>query len=261
MAEAIDVPPVDNPRAWSTRKKVRVTLILGSMVLSFTYLSTAFALSATSLQRQFKASAEVVTLGLSLYVLGFALGPLMMGPLAQTMGKRPVYVYSWIVFTACCFVMSESNNLAVILAFRLISSIAGSSALNNVPASYSDMTTPARFAPFFTCYGFSAFAGPSLGGLVGAFVNERAGWRWNLRHQAIFVAVVTVFGVLFVPETDHPKLKRIHDAKYALNDGQKSVETADKARWSARVADATHSFGTVVVRSVKLPFHWLLTGE
>ncbi|SPO45579.1 related to YHK8 - putative mediator of drug efflux [Moesziomyces antarcticus] len=259
MTEVIDAPPVENPREWSTRKKVRVTLILGSMVLSFTYLSTAFALSATSLQRQFDASAEVVTLGLSLYVLGFALGPLLMGPLAQTTGKRPVYVYSWIVFTACCFVMSESNNLAVILVFRLVSSIAGSSALNNVPASYSDMTTPAGFAPFFTCYGFSAFAGPSLGGLVGAFVNERAGWRWNMRHQAIFIAVVTVFGVLFVPETDHPKLKRIHDAKYALNDGPKSVETADKARWSARVEDATRSFGTAMVRSVKLPFHWLLT--
>ncbi len=48
------------------------------MVMSFTYLSTAFALSATSLQRRFHASSEVITLGLSLYVLGFALGPLLM---------------------------------------------------------------------------------------------------------------------------------------------------------------------------------------
>lgn len=229
------------------------------MVLSFTYLSTAFALSATSLQRHFNTSAEVITLGLSLYVLGFALGPLLMGPLAQTNGKRPVYVVSWILFTACCFVVSESNNLGAILAFRLLSSIAGASALNNVPASYSDMTTPQKYAPFFTCYGFSAFAGPALGGLVGAFVNERAGWRWNLRHQAIFVAVVTVLGILFVPETDHPKLKRLHDARYAVQEASDAVGEKARATLTSRLSSSSRSLGNAVVRSIKLPFHWLLT--
>ncbi len=90
---------------------------------------------------------------------------------------------SWILFTACCFIVSESDNIVVILIFRLISSMCGASALNNVPASYGDNGAPATYAPFFACYGFSAFAGPALGGLVGAFVNERAGWQWNLRHQ------------------------------------------------------------------------------
>ena len=259
MESAPPSQPVENPREWSTRKKTRVTLILGSMVLSFTYLSTAFALSATSLQRHFNTSAEVITLGLSLYILGLSLGPLVMGPLAQTNGKRPVYIVSWILFTACCFVVSESDNLGTILAFRLLSGMAGSSALNNVPASYSDMTTPAKYASFFTCYGFSAFAGPSLGGLVGAFVNERAGWQWNLRHQAIFVAVVTVIAILFVPETDHPKLKRLHDAKYAMQ-VDISKDTTNTTLVS-RLSNSMHSFAAAVTRSIKLPFQWLLTGK
>lgn len=253
------VPPVENPREWSRGKKTRVTLILGAMVLSFTYLSTAFALSANSLQRHFNTSAEVITLGLSLYVLGFALGPLLMGPLAQTHGKRPVYVVSWIFFTAFSFIISESDNLPVILIFRLLGSMAGSSALNNVPASYGDMSTPTTFPPFFTCYGFSAFAGPSLGGLVGAFVNERAGWQWNLRHQAIFVAVLTIIGVLFVPETDHPRLKRLHDAKHAVY--QVTIDTRAKETLFSRLSMSARSFGTAMARSIKLPFHWLLTGE
>ncbi|KAJ9477844.1 putative drug/proton antiporter YHK8 (putative) [Pseudozyma hubeiensis] len=253
------VPPVENPREWSARKKTRVTLILGSMVLSYTYLSTSFALSATSLQRRFNTSAEVITLGLSLYVLGFALGPLLMGPLAQTQGKRPVYVVSWILFTAGCFVISESENLATILVFRLLSSIAGASALNNVPASYSDMTVPAKYAPFFTCYGFSAFAGPALGGLVGAFVNERAGWQWNLRHQAIFIAVVTVLSVLFVPETDHPRLKRLHDAKYPARDVSDVIDDKAKVSHASRAGSAVRSLGRAISRTLKQPFHWLYT--
>lgn len=252
-------PPVENPREWSARKKTRVTLILGSMVLSYTYLSTSFALSATSLQRRFNTSAEVITLGLSLYVLGFALGPLLMGPLAQTQGKRPVYVVSWILFTAGCFVISESDNLATILVFRLLSSIAGASALNNVPASYSDMTVPAKYAPFFTCYGFSAFAGPALGGLVGAFVNERAGWQWNLRHQAIFIAVVTVLSVLFVPETDHPRLKRLHDAKYPARDVSEEIDDKAKVSHAKRATSAVRSLCHAISRSMRLPFQWLFT--
>ena len=250
---------MENPREWSTRKKTRVTLILGLMVLSFTYLSTAFALSAAALQQRFNTSAEVMTLGLSLYVLGFALGPLLMGPLAQTNGKRPVYVVSWILFTICCFVVSESDNLGAILAFRLLSSIAGASALNNVPASYSDLTTPPTYAPYFACYGFSAFAGPALGGLVGAFVNESAGWRWNLRHQAIIVAVVTLVGILFVPETDHPRLKRLHDARYAEQDESVVVDLKPQAWMASRMSGSLGSVARAVVRSIKLPFHWLLT--
>uniref|UniRef100_V5E3X1 Uncharacterized protein n=1 Tax=Kalmanozyma brasiliensis (strain GHG001) TaxID=1365824 RepID=V5E3X1_KALBG len=156
------------------------------MVLSYTYLSTSFALSANSLQRQFNASAEVVTLGLSLYVLGFALGPLLMGPLAQTNG-------------------------------------------------------------------------PALGGLIGAFVNERAGWRWNLRHQAILVGVVTVISVLFAPETDHPRLKRLHDAKYGVRDPSLPVSEKVKGSLASQLSHKSRSFGNAVVRSIKLPFQWLLT--
>lgn len=261
MRSAVPIPPVENPRDWSARKKTRVTLILAIMVLSFTYNSTAFALSATPLQQHFHTSAEVTTLGLSLYVLGFALGPLLMGPLAQIHGKRPVYVVSFFFFTPCCFVVSESNNLAVILTFRLLGSIAGSSALNNVPASYGDLTTPAGYAPFFTCYGLSAFAGPALGGLVGAFVTERAGWRWNLRHQAIFVATVTVLNLLFVPETDHPRLKRLHMAKYAVQAEHTSHVAKSNPPLYSRLSSSMRSFYRAMFTSIKLPFRWLLTGK
>ncbi|PWN54055.1 MFS general substrate transporter, partial [Violaceomyces palustris] len=255
-------PPVDDPRQWSSAKKVRVALILALMVLSFTYLSTAFALSSASLQRHFGASVEVVTLGLSLYVLGFALGPLLMGPLAQGNGKRPVYVYSWIFFSAFCFVISESDNLPVILTFRLLASIAGASALNNVPASFGDMTFPGRNAPFFCLYAVSAFAGPALGGLVGAFVDSRAGWRWNLRVQSILVTVITIISILFVPETDHPKLQRSHQSRYVAEEYNADLGPMKQGAavgFLGTLIRSARNFCSTMVNNIRLPFSWLLT--
>lgn len=46
-----------------------------------------------------------------------------------------------------------------------------------------------------------------VGPVIAAFVNQRAGWRWNMRVQAILVAVVLIFTVLFVPETNRSVLE------------------------------------------------------
>lgn len=43
--------------------------------------------------------------------------------------------------------------------------------------------------------------------MIAAFVTNRAGWRWNLRVQAILVAIVLILTVLFVPETNKAVLE------------------------------------------------------
>lgn len=42
----------------------------------------------------FDVSSEVGTVGLSMYILGFAVGPLMLAPMSEYFGRNPVYVFS-----------------------------------------------------------------------------------------------------------------------------------------------------------------------
>lgn len=96
--------PKDDPRtqvgkAMTPRKRLLIASILSLMCFSTTFSSSAYASSVFSLQAEFGASQEVVLLGVALFVLGFAVGPLLFGPLAFVVGKRPVYVGTFICFT------------------------------------------------------------------------------------------------------------------------------------------------------------------
>lgn len=48
---------------------------------------------------QLHTSPLVATLGVTTYVLGFAFGPLVWAPMSEAIGRRPVYLVSWFIFT------------------------------------------------------------------------------------------------------------------------------------------------------------------
>jgi len=68
---------LENPMNWPTRKKWIVTLSLGLMTFCVTFASSVFSTGTTAVAAEFGVSTEVSTLGTSLFVLGFAFGPLV----------------------------------------------------------------------------------------------------------------------------------------------------------------------------------------
>lgn len=83
----------------SPQKRLIAASILSLMCFATTFSSSAYASSALSIQKHFQASQDVVLLGIALFVLGFALGPLLFGPLSFVIGKRPVYIITFVSFT------------------------------------------------------------------------------------------------------------------------------------------------------------------
>jgi DHA1 family multidrug resistance protein-like MFS transporter len=268
-------PPRPLHETLSTARKVSITFILCMMTLALTFASTAYSSSLLHLEEYYHTSEEVILLGVALFVLGFALGPLVFGPMAQLIGNRPTYIGSYLCFTAFAFGASEARNIQTLIVMRFFSAVMGSSSLNNVPASIGQVSRlclssgrcvaylltslslmshsvwqivpPAKQNVYMIWYAMSAFDGPGLGPVIAGFVDHRAGFRWNLRIQAIFVAVTTAACILFVPETGTPLLKQKASAESG-RDGQ----AAPSKRAFVVATCKTAIFG---------PFSWLVTGE
>ncbi|KAL9485426.1 hypothetical protein ACSS6W_004215 [Trichoderma asperelloides] len=77
--------PLNMPMA----RKWTITVLQAMSALVVTFASSIYASSIFDIKRHFDVSEEVATLGLALYVLGFALGPLIWGPLSELYG-RPI---------------------------------------------------------------------------------------------------------------------------------------------------------------------------
>jgi multidrug resistance protein len=150
--------------------------------------------------------SELVWLN-SLYMLGYAAGPLLFGPLSEHIGRRPVILSAYLaymIFTAAC---ALSNGIALLLAFRFLTGFVASAPNATVGGLIADAHPDARrrgrAMSYFTC---AAVAGPLFGPLVSGFAQV---YSWQLTFWVgLAIAGVGLPLPVFLPETFAPVLEK-----------------------------------------------------
>lgn len=74
-----------NPMTFSRTKKWSITILQAFATLAVAFVSTAYSGGVSEIIRDFHISTEVAILGISLFVLGFAIGPLLWAPLSVSL--------------------------------------------------------------------------------------------------------------------------------------------------------------------------------
>jgi multidrug resistance protein len=125
---------------------------------------------------QFHSSQEVVTLGLSLFVLGFALGPLLFAPMSELYGRQVLYFATFgalVCFNAGC---AASQNIWSLIILRFFAGSFGSSPLANAGGIIADMFPAKERGLAMTIFAAAPFMGPVLGPIIGGFLGQYTGW-------------------------------------------------------------------------------------
>jgi Ca2+/H+ antiporter len=81
-----------NPMLYSAWRKWSLTMMVAFATLAVAFVSSAYSGGADEVIQEFGCSQEVYTLGISLFVLGFAIGPLLWAPLSELFGRQILYV-------------------------------------------------------------------------------------------------------------------------------------------------------------------------
>ncbi|KAL2848400.1 putative MFS transporter [Aspergillus pseudoustus] len=207
-----------NPMNWSQSRKWLIATIGNLSVFAVTFTSSAYSPSAKQVLEDFDISTEVFTLGLSLYVLGFAVGPALWGPLSyhrthtltpprsELYGRRILWITSHIVMVSFLAGSAGSPNIATLLILRFLVGTFGGSPLVNSGGTIADLFAPAQRGLALTIYCAAPFLGPILGPIVGGFVAQSIGWRWVQGVCVILIGVIGIAGILVIPETYGPVL-------------------------------------------------------
>lgn len=82
---------------------------------------------------------QQLVLPISLFLVGYVLGPLIFGPLSETYGRRVIMLSSFVVFTLFTMACALAPNWPAFLVFRLICGINASSAIAVVGGLYADV--------------------------------------------------------------------------------------------------------------------------
>lgn len=108
----------NNPRNFSTPKKVFITACLASLVCIATFGSSVMSPASGQLIHEFGISKEVSVLATSLYVLGFAVGPLLFGPASEVLGRKYPLSVGVFLFTIFSIPIAVAKNVATIFVCR-----------------------------------------------------------------------------------------------------------------------------------------------
>ncbi|KAL2851938.1 major facilitator superfamily domain-containing protein [Aspergillus pseudoustus] len=198
----------ENPQNWSTMKKLLCSCQIWLLTFAIYIGSAIYTPGIPGVSEQFGVSSMVAVLGLTLFVLGYGLGPMIWSPLSElpNIGRNPVYILTLVIFVFFQFSVIYAKNIGMLLAFRFLTGFIGSPCLATGAASISNIWNPKARDYMIGIWGCFAVSAPVLGPLVGGFAAPVKGWAWTI-WQLLWVSAFTLVVLFFfLPETYAPNI-------------------------------------------------------
>ncbi|KAF2765139.1 MFS general substrate transporter [Teratosphaeria nubilosa] len=195
-----------NPQNWPLWKKWTITGALGMMCFVATFSSSVFASAITETSELFNVSTEVMTLGVSLNVLGYAVGPILWGPFSELYGRKMPLFIGYAIFAIFQIPVAVAQNIETVMICRFLGGCAACAPLVIVGASLADFWDPVDRGVAMGVFASSIFVGPALGPSIGGFMvlNPNMGWRWTAWLTLVMAAFLGLLGFFLVPESYAP---------------------------------------------------------
>ncbi|KAH0542316.1 hypothetical protein FGG08_003253 [Glutinoglossum americanum] len=235
-----------NPYNWPLSKRIHHILVPALYGFTISFSSSVYTPGIPSLQHEFHISTTVALLGLSLFTLGLAFGPIIAAPLSETYGRKVVYLVSMPVFVVFVICGGTSREWGGVLAFRVLAGVFGSPVLAVGAGTIADLWAVQDRGVATSLFLLAPFAGPSLGPVIGGFAAQR-GWRWT-HWTILFFAGFSYLLALMSSET----YKKIILRRHAQRIGQPLPSKGNKPSPLARA-------NKFLTATLSRPLHMLVT--
>ncbi|KAB8235167.1 MFS transporter [Aspergillus alliaceus] len=166
--EGPDDPSI--PFNWSIGKRVYLSVLLGLLTMVVAMASSIFTSAIPTVIMMYKIDREVATLGVSLYVLGFATGPLCWAPFSELKGRKLPLVTSTFGFTVFCFATAVSKDLQSLMILRYFTGFFGAGPLTLSGAVYADIFPPHQRGIAMVGFCLMVFTGPLTAPFIGGII-------------------------------------------------------------------------------------------
>ncbi|KAI1107338.1 MFS general substrate transporter [Jackrogersella minutella] len=195
-----------NPYEIAVGIKWFITVIMAFGTLSVSLSSSAFSGALPQVESDLDVGSELAILSGSLFVVGFAIGPMVWGPMGELYGRQILYAVMFFLTTLFGGASIASPNIQTLLVLRFFAGTFGSSVIANSAGVISDIFVVKERGLAIMVYTSAPFLGPALGPICSGFLAQSSGWQWVDGLTVIYTGVMLIVGGLFVPETYTPYL-------------------------------------------------------
>ncbi|KAI0399251.1 major facilitator superfamily domain-containing protein [Xylaria palmicola] len=191
----------NDPLNWPAWRRDCALISLGLYCMVGGGITPIIAAGFTDVAHDYDVDISQVSLTTGLYMLGLGLGCVIFSPTAILYGKRPVYLFSSILFIASAVWCALSPTFTSLILARIFQGIAVSPVECLPSATIAEIFFLHERAYRIGIYTLLLLGGKNLVPLVSAVIIEALDWRWVFWVVAIVVGFCGVLLFFFVPET------------------------------------------------------------
>ncbi len=178
-------------------------LVLVTAMLMMQPLSTDLYLaSLPSLATVFNVPVATVQLTLTLFVISFGSAQLMVGPLSDRFGRRPVLLAGLGLYVAASALCALSQSIELLIAARFLQALGCCAAVMIARAIVRDAYAPEHSARVIARASTWISLAPIIGPILGSWLQVTFGWRSAFVALGTFAACVLAACILRLPETN-----------------------------------------------------------
>lgn len=180
-----------DPRNFPFWRKWTIVGIITLIDLTVSWGASGYSPAQEKLTESFHVSSEVGVLGLSLYILGLALGPMTLAPLSEYYGRNNLYIIPYGIFLLFLLGSALVQSIGGFLVLRFFSGLFASVTIANFGGTIADLWPRYQIGPAMSIFLWAAVCGSPSGYFFMSFVAQARGWR------EVFWALLGICGGLW----------------------------------------------------------------
>jgi len=159
-----------------------------------------------------------IQLTLTLFFLGFSVSTLFYGAIGGSCGRRPLLLFGTALFCVGSVLCAASPTIGFLLAARFIQGVGSSAPSVLSRAVMRDVFEGPALVRLASYRSMVWITVPVLAPLLGGYIQEGLGWRWNFILLAILSFVVFLLVYFWLPETYEKSRRRPLQLRHIVSD-------------------------------------------
>lgn len=191
---------------WPPAKPRPDTLAVGALLtamIAMGQLSTAiYVPSMPSLTEALGATPEQVTLTFTVFLAGFAVAQLVLGPLSDRAGRRVVLLAGGVLFVAASIACALAPTIGALTGARIFQAVGACAGAVLGRAIVRDVYGRERAARVLAFIGVAFSVSPAMSPIIGGYLQVWFGWRASFAFLTVVGLMITVAAALMLDETN-----------------------------------------------------------
>ena len=188
----------------------RLSFLLAIVVALTPFAVDMYLPAMPAMARYLATGIEQVEVSLPLFLLGFALGQIVGGPVSDNYGRKPIGIAGFGLFTLASVLILYAPTVETLWVLRFVQAFGGGFGAVIAAAIVRDLYDGKDSARIFTLIGLIMMVAPLIAPAVGAVLLDFFGWKSIFVALAIYAVVQIVIIGLLLPETQTLRLLRGH---------------------------------------------------